>query len=469
MQQPTRDAGIDAPTTFAKVQAFPAGLGRTLPHSLEAEEMLLSCCLLDGADIVSRCLEARITPQSWYDPKHGVVYEKLLDLYGRQVPIDTSVVAEELKTERKLDQIGGYAFLMQISQRIPTTAQASYFIEKVREQALLRELIRSATGTVEDCYGFSGGIEEFLDSVEQRIFAVTQNRVADKSTMAGPHVQRAMEIIGHMMSKKGEYTGVPSGFKDLDQMTWGFQPANMIILAGRPSCGKTAMALNMAENIVLPKKGDPKAVAFFSMEMSGSELMLRMIASRSRVNMKLLREGMLSKHGEETLRMCDAADELKKAPLFIDDSSSLPVSHIRARARRMHAKRPLGAVFVDYIQLIQPSRSDVLREQQVSEASRGLKALAKELNVPVIVLAQLNRLMDKENRRPKLSDLRESGSQEQDADVVLLIARPRDADEGFQVAGDTMELIVGKQRNGPVGDLKLTFLRDICRFDNYHT
>jgi replicative DNA helicase len=445
-----------------------ATIGRSLPHSLEAEEHLLACCLIDGADVLSRCLEARIRPESFYDTKHGIIYDRLLELYNRQTPIDVSIVAEELKTARQLDAVGGYAYLAQVSSRIPTTAQATYFIEKVREQSLLREIIRSATGAVEDCYNFSGGIDEFVDQVEQKIFTVTQNRVSESAKQMREPTREAMNVITKMMMKKGELTGVSSGFKDLDALMWGFQRQEMIILAARPSMGKTSLALNIAEAAAMPKRGAPAATLFFSLEMSASQLALRMLCSRARVNMKLLRDGLLSKNGDEQNRLVEAADEFSKAPIFIDDSSALSIMQLRAKARRTHARTPLGFIVVDYLQLLSPTDARMPREQQVAEASRGLKSLAKELDVPVLVLSQLNRSSEKENRIPKLADLRESGSIEQDADVVLMLARPRDADEKFQVAADSAELIVAKQRNGPVGELRLTFLRDITRFENFH-
>ena len=448
----------NAPSPFA---------GRTAPHSLEAEEYLLACCLLDGADVISRCLEARIRPESFYLAAHGIVFERLLDLYNRQTPVDVAVLAEDLKTTKQLDAVGGFAFLTQISSRIPTTAQAGYFIEKVRELHLLRELIRSATGAVEECYAFTGGIDEFVDQVEQRIFNVTQNRVSESAKPMREPTREAMSVITKMMMKKGEMTGVTSGFKDLDALTWGFQRQEMIILAARPSMGKTSLALNMAEAAALPHRGEPVGVLIFSLEMSAAQLALRMLCSRARVNMKLLRDGLLSKNGDEQARLLTAADQFSKAPIFIDDSSALSIMQLRAKARRIHARNPLGFIVVDYLQLLAPTDSKMPREQQVAEASRGLKSLAKELNLPVVVLSQLNRSSEKENRTPKLADLRESGSIEQDADVVLMLARPKDADEKFQVAADSAELIVAKQRNGPVGELKLTFLRDITRFENY--
>lgn len=457
----------DTPNFSRRPEGSPTQVMRTMPHSLEAEEYLLSCCLLDGADVISRCLEARIRAESFYSAAHGIIYERMLDLYNRQVPIDASVVAEDLRTAKLLDEVGGYAFLTQVSSRIPTTAQAGYFIEKVRELSLLRDIIKAGTGAVESCYDFSGGIDEFVDQVEARLFTVTQNRVSESAKPMREPTREAMNIITKMMMKKGEMTGVPSGFKDLDALTWGFQRQEMIILAARPSMGKTSFALNLAEAAAMPKRGDPFAVLIFSLEMSASQLALRMLCSRARVNMKLLRDGLLSKHGTEQADLLRTADEFSKAPIFIDDSSALSIMQLRAKARRIHARTPLGFIVVDYLQLLSPTDAKVPREQQVAEASRGLKSLAKELNVPVLVLSQLNRSSEKENRTPKLADLRESGSIEQDADVVLMLARPKDADEKFQVAADSAELIVAKQRNGPVGELRLTFLRDITRFENF--
>jgi replicative DNA helicase len=441
--------------------------GRTVPHSIEAEEYLLACCLLDGNDTLSRCLEKKLAPACFYSPANRLVYEKLCELYNKGAPIDLAVLSEELKTSKQLDEIGGYAFLTQISGRIPTTAQAGYFIEKIRELYLLRELIKVATGAVENCYNYQGGLEEFIDKVEQDIFQVTQDRISDAAKQMKEPTHAAMEVITKMMMKKGELTGVSSGFKDLDQLTFGFQKQEMIVLAARPSMGKTSLALNMAEAAAMPKKGTPVTTLVFSLEMSSSQLALRMLCARARVNMKLLRDGLLSKNGEEQQNLLKAADEFSKSAIYIDDSSHLTIMELRAKARRLHSRHPLGFIVVDYLQLLSPTDPKVPREQQVAEMSRGLKALAKELDVPVLVLSQLNRAAEKENRSPKLSDLRESGSIEQDADVVLMLARPKDADEKFQVAADSAELIVAKQRNGPVGELKLTFLRDITRFENF--
>lgn len=358
---------------------------------------------------------------------------------------------------------------MQVSSSIPTTAHVAYFIKRVRELHILRELINVATGAVEKCYAFTSGIEEFVDGVEQDLFRVTQKRVTQKGGDIDSAVKEANTVIAKLLMKKGEITGVTSGFKDLDGLTFGFQRQEMIVVAARPSMGKTSFALNIAEAAALPKPGksDPVHTLIFSLEMSSSQLALRMLCSRARVNMKLLRDGLISRDGREVDSLGKAAEELKKAPIHIDDSSNLTIMELRARARRVHSRNALGLIIVDYLQLVSGTDPRAPREQQVAEVSRGLKGLAKELQVPVIVLSQLNRSSEKENRTPRLSDLRESGSIEQDADVVLMLSRPKDSDEKFQTATGAADLIVAKQRNGPVGELKLTFLQEITRFENF--
>jgi replicative DNA helicase len=445
--------------------AASAFAGRTPPHSVEAEEYLLSCCLLDGGDTIARCLEAKLAPAAFYLPANRVIFEKLCELYQRSPPVAIEMLIEELRTTKQLEAVGGVPYLMQVSSRIPTTAQAVYFIEKVRELHLLRELIKVTTSTVEQCFSYQGGLEEFIDKVEQDVFRVTQDRISDAAKPMKEPTHEAMTVIHKLMMKKGELTGVTSGFKDLDQLTFGFQRQEMIVLAARPSVGKTSLALNVAEAAALPKKGEPVPTLIFSLEMSSAQLALRMLCSRARVNIKLLRDGMLPKQGPEQQRLVDVADELSKSPLFIDDSSHLTIMELRAKARRLYTRYKLGLIVVDYLQLLSPSDPKIPREQQVAEVSRGLKAMAKELDLPVLVLSQLNRSSEKENRAPRLSDLRESGSIEQDADVVLMLAPPKDVDEKFQASA--YDLVVAKQRNGPVGQFQLTFLKDITRFENY--
>jgi replicative DNA helicase len=451
-------------------QTLPASApDRSPPHSPEAEEHVIACCLLDGSDTIARCLEARVTPDAFYFPANRLLFEVIVEIYQKSPPVTIEVLAEELKTRRQLEAVGGFAYLMQVTGKIPTTAHAGYFIEKVREKHLLRELIKTATGAIEQCYSFSGGLEEFVDKVEQEVFKVTQDRVSDSAQEIKESVKEANTVIAKLLMKKGELTGVTSGFKDLDTYTFGFQRQEMIVVAARPSMGKTSFALNIAEAAAMPKsgKGEPVPALIFSLEMSSSQLALRMLCSRARVNIKLLRDGLVSRDGHEVNALGQAAEEFKKAPILVDDSSNLTIMEMRAKARRIYARRKLGLIIVDYLQLVSGSDPRAPREQQVAEVSRGLKAMAKELDLPVIVLSQLNRSSEKENRTPRLSDLRESGSIEQDADVVLMLSRPKDADERFQTAAGAADLIIAKQRNGPVGDLKLTFLQEITRFENF--
>ncbi len=444
-----------------------AQTARTLPVGEEAEQHVIACCLLDGGDTISRCFEARVAPDSFYVAANRVIFEVLSELYQKGITITLEVLVEELRTRKLLDAVGGLPYLMEVTGKIPTTAHAGYFIEKIREYALLRSLIKVATGTVEQCYSFTGGLEEFVDKIEQDVFKITQDRVKDSAQEVKDAMKDANAVIAKLLMKKGELTGVSSGFKDLDQMTFGFQKQEMIIIAARPSMGKTSFALNIAEAAAMPKKGEPVAVLIFSLEMSAAQLALRMLCARARVNLKLLRDGLVSRDGAEVNALGRTADEFKKAPILIDDSSSITVMEMRAKARRIYARKKLGMIVVDYLQLVNGTDPRAPREQQVAEVSRNLKAMAKELDLPVIVLSQLNRASEKENRTPRLSDLRESGSIEQDADVVLMLSRPKDADEKFQTAANAADLIVAKQRNGPVGDLKLTFIQEITRFENF--
>ncbi len=446
----------------------PAGLfGRELPHSLEAEEYLLSCCFIDGAETMGLCQVEKLTPEAFFGPANQKIFAQLADMDRRGLPLDLDVLAEEMKASGRLEEIGGYPYLMQVSAKIPTTAQAGYFIERVNNLYLLRRMIQTAGGIVERAFQPGENVDQFFDEAEADFFRVTQGRVSDSAKPMREPIKEAFVVIDKMLHHRGELTGVTSGLKDLDTLTFGFQKSEMIVLAARPSMGKTSLALNFAEAAAMPRKGEAAATLVFSLEMSAAQLALRMLCSRARVNMKLMREGFIKQNGEEMQSLLHAADEFSKAPIFIDDSSALSIMQLRAKARRIHSRGKLGLIIVDYLQLLSPTDAKLPREQQVAEASRGLKALAKELNVPVIVLSQLNRSSEKENRTPRLADLRESGSIEQDADVVLMLSRPKDADEKFQVAADSVELVVAKQRNGPVGELKLTFLRDITRFENF--
>lgn len=447
------------------LQQAGAVLSRTFPHSKDAEEGLLACCILDP-DVIDRCQAARLTPEAFYFATHQIVFEALCAVFQRNSAVDDILLAEELKDRGRLDEIGGLPFLNQLTNRVETTAHANHFMDIVREKFLLRRLIRTSSGTIEKCYQYQGGLDQFLEEVEQEIFNISEQRSSDTAVHMKESVKEAYQLVQNLLERKGELNGISSGYIDLDKMTYGFHPAEMIILAARPSMGKTSLALNFAEHAIFPRGGRPASPCLvFSLEMSAAQLAMRMLCGRARVSMIRLRDGISST--EERQRLLATADELSKAPLWIDDSGSLNIMEVRAKARRLHSKHGLGMIVVDYLQLLSGTDSSVQREQQISEISRGLKSMAKELALPVIVLSQLNRESEKEKRAPRLSDLRESGSIEQDADVVFMLARPKDAGEEFQVAADRADLIIAKQRNGPVGTVPLTFIREITRFENF--
>jgi len=449
------------------VVATPVVAGREMPHSADAEAGLLACCVIDGDDVIARCLEQKLMPEAFYSPAHRALFEALLALNERRSAIDLIILCEELRNRGQLDAMGGPVFLSELTNRIATTAHVGHFIEIVREKHLLRRLIRTATKTVEQCFEYGqDDLEVFIQDIEQEIFKISEDRYTDSAKPLSESVTGAVKIIQKLLERGGELSGLSTGFKDLDTMTFGLHPQEMIVLAARPSMGKTSLAMNMAEAVALPRRGrDPVAVLVFSLEMSAEQLAMRLLTCRARVSSERLRGGFANR--EEQERLAQAAVELKTAPLWIDDSGQLTIHELRAKARRVHARHPLGLVVIDYLQLISGTDAKVQREQQIAEISRGLKAMAKELCLPVIVLSQLNRESEKEKRQPRLSDLRESGSIEQDADLVLLLARPKDAKDDFSVASDHADLIVAKQRNGPVGEVRLTFLREITRFENF--
>lgn len=456
--------------SFSKPRpASPAIAGRTLPHSPDAEKGLLAACLLDPAEIISRCMAQKLPPEAFYNPANQIAFQICCDLFENKSMLDAQILAEELRSRGRLEEVGGPLYIAELTSHIETTAHANYFLDKVREHYTRRRLIATATRSLEKCFEASdSGIEALIDEVEKEIYAISDQQVADTSQPIRQSVGEAVNMIKKMLEGRGQLSGISTGYADLDKMTNGFHPTEMIVLAARPSMGKTSFAMNIAEAVAMPRKaGAPKAgVLIFSLEMGAEQLAMRLLTGRARVSSQRLREGFVNK--EEQQRLAAAAMELKQAPLWIDDASQITINQLRAKARRVFARNPgMGLIVVDYLQLLSGTDPRVQREQQIAEISRGIKGLAKELKVPVIVLSQLNRDSEKEKRQPKLSDLRESGSIEQDADVVLLLARPKDAGDDFSVAADKADLIIAKQRNGPVGEIKLTFLRDITRFEDY--
>jgi replicative DNA helicase len=455
--------------------SMPNLVGRILPHNTEAEEVLLASCLLEGEEILTQCVELKIEPDAFYRPAHKLIFKSLQNLHQKGNVIHEIALSEALKKEGELENIGGMVAINNLSDRIETTAHFKYFAEIVKEKATLRKLIRTATTIVENAYTGSEDIETFLNTAEQEFFKISQDRVTESATHIKEPIERAAELVQKLIRREHTGMGVSSGFKDLDDMTFGFHPGQMIVLAARPSVGKTSLAMNFAEAAALPSpgKGDPFNTLVFSLEMTEDDIAMRLLCCRARVNMKRLRDGFAS--NEEQTSLAESAQEIKNSPLWLDDTSGIKITELRAKARRVHSKAQLGLIVIDYLQLISGSDPRAPREQQISDISRNIKGMAKELDVPVVVLSQLNRESEKEKRDPRLSDLRESGAIEQDADVVFILHRSKknseDEDSGsIEGVGsgdiENLKLIIAKQRNGPVGDIDLVFNRSYTRFEN---
>lgn len=449
--------------------------GRVPPHDLGAEAALLGACIMDGGrDTMTLCVDARLDPEGFYKPGHQLVFSAMRELYSDGKPFDEIILAEHLRRQGHLETVGGLVALNQLTENIDGTMYASYYLEIVKEKWLVRRLIRTSAKTIERCFEAQESVDQFLEEVEQDVFGISQQRVTEAAKHIKEPIDEVSRQIQMLIQRKGSTYGVRSGFKDIDAMTFGFHGSQMIILAARPSVGKTSLAMNFAENCVLPQANEgaePGACLVFSLEMGADQLAMRLLCCRARVNAKRIRDGFLNE--DEQRKLATSAKELKGAPLYIDDSGGLTIMEMRAKARRLAARVPLKMIVMDYLQLASGSDPRMPREQQIAEISRGLKSMAKELSVPVIVLSQLNRESEKEKRDPRLSDLRESGSIEQDADVVFMLSRPRGDAEGEN--GDTglpgdvekINLIIAKQRNGPVGEVPLTFVRQYTRYENF--
>ncbi|MGF1530970.1 MAG: replicative DNA helicase [Puniceicoccaceae bacterium] len=446
-------------------------IDRTLPHNSDAEQGVLACCVRDSAEILSECLELKITSGSFYNPAHALMFEAMLAIHQRNQPVDEIILLDEIEKMGRAAEIGGLPFINQISERIETTAHARYWIDIVKEQDLLRRLIRVSSQTIEACYERKSDINVFLGEVEQEIYRISQDQVSDSAKLIREPLNTVLKQINDYLERRISSYGIKTGFLDFDQMTFGLHPTEMIVLAARPSVGKTSLAMNIAENVSIPKGPQDQAVEVlvFSLEMGMDQLAMRLLCGRAGVSLNSLRDGMVSK--DEKRELARAGKDLQGASIHIDDSASLNILEMRAKARRLKTRCPnLGLVIIDYLQLVSGTDNRVQREQQIAEISRGIKAMAKELNLPVIVLSQLNREMEKGNREPRMSDLRESGSIEQDADVVMLLHRPKsdDQEENFRDSEvERIKLILAKQRNGPTGVIDLIFRRKFTRFENY--
>ncbi len=436
------------------------------PHSVEAEQSVLGGLLLENEALDK--IADLIKPGDFYRHDHRVIYEHISRLIEQSKPADIVTVAESLENSAQLAGVGGIAYLGALAQNTPSAANIRRYAEIVRERSVMRLLVEVGSDIAESAFSPQGkSAAELLDSAEAKIFEIAEG--GQRSSQGFIDIKTLLPQVADRIDQlfqrdsTSDVTGIPTGFADLDSMTSGFQPGDLIIVAGRPSMGKTAFSLNIAENVALDT-GLP--VAVFSMEMGATQLAMRMIGSVGRLDQHRMRTGRLE--DEDWVRLTTALGKLNDAPMFIDESAGLNALEVRARARRLHRQcGKLGLIVIDYLQLMAATRQGENRATEVSEISRALKALAKELDVPVVALSQLNRgLEQRPNKRPVMSDLRESGAIEQDADVILFIYRdqvynPDSPDKG------TAEIIIGKQRNGPIGTVRLTFLGEHTRFENF--
>jgi replicative DNA helicase len=448
----------------------PIKLDRLPPHSIECEQGVLGCALLDPNQCIGECIEKLKDDgkEAFYDLRHQTIYETLAEMFNSRQAIDVITVQQQLKDRQLLDQVGGIAYLSQLQDAVPSAANLSYYLEHVREKFLLRKMIQTCTGVVGRVYDYEGEVDALLDEVERDVLRISESRAQGSVLTTKDLVNKAIGTIENFFSRKGTLTGLATGFTDLDRITDGLHGSEMIVVAARPSMGKTSLAMNIVEHAVLE---DKLPVTVFSLEMSAEALVLRMMCSIARVNLRSIREGFMSE--SDFPKLTSAAGRLANAPLFIDDSAALSILQLRARARRLHQMHGIKLFVVDYLQLLHSTarRSQENRQQEISDISSGIKALAKELKVPVLVLSQLNRELERDkSRKPRLSDLRESGAIEQDADLVGLLYKPNagEDDDGNteEADGVPINLLIAKQRNGPTGDVNLTFLKSYTRFES---
>lgn len=466
---------VSGSRTSAKAQPSPESLvGRELPHSLDAEQGLLASIILDGrGTILNECVAAKLKEDYFYYPSHRKIFSAILALFNEGKEIDDILLLNKLESLNQLEEVGGIEKINEIAGRIETYAHYKHWLEIVREKYFLRTLILTCADTIERANSNADSLDSFLEDVETKMLAISQDRVTDSARRVGESVEAAISMVNKLIINRGEIFGIATGFTELDNITMGLHGKEMIVVAGRPGTGKTSIALNIAESAIFNKK-KPVPTLIFSLEMGAEQLIMRMLCARANVNQQKLRSGNIA--NSQTQDIQRAGVELRDAPLWIDDSSDMNILEMRAKARRLKQQHGIGLIVVDYLQLLKGLDSRAPREQQVAEMSRGMKAMAKELDVPVIVLAQLNRETEKENRDPRASDLRESGSIEQDADVILLLnwlkkgeTEAEVSKEGVQLTGDTrlVKLIIAKQRSGPTGAVTLLFNRNLTKYSNY--
>lgn len=430
------------------------------PQNLDAEVAVLGAMLLER-DAISKAIE-RLGENAFYSEANRRIYQAIVLLYDRNEAVDIVTLIEELKRREILDEVGGPSYITELANSIPTAANIDHYTKIVWEKFLLRELIKTATNIAGEGYEASSDVEDLLDRAEKMIFDITSNTKREMRTHAMKDiVKTSIETIDRLYQRKDNVTGVPTGFHDLDIKTAGLQRSDFIVIAGRPSMGKSAFATSILEHVGTVEK---MPCAFFSLEMSKEQMAQRMLCAIAKLNANKVRTGFLAQ--SDWGKLMDAANKLSESPIYIDDTASISSLELRAKARRLKAKHDIQLIVIDYLQLMRASTRAENRQQEITEISRSMKALARELNVPVIAISQLSRAVEsREGHRPQLSDLRESGAIEQDADVVMLLMReeyyePTEENRGIA------ELILAKQRNGPVGDIKLAFLSEYTKFAN---
>jgi replicative DNA helicase len=441
-----------------------AAAERTLPHNLEAERSVLGAILVhnDAFNLAAQV----ITPDDFYRDAHRRIFEKMIALNERSDAIDFVTLKEELSRSGEVDEVGGPAYIASLADGVPRATNVEYYARIVKEKAMLRSLIYAANKIVSNAYEADQDPDVILDEAESAIFAVADDRLKAGFVPMRDLVKESFPKIEQLFEQKRLVTGVPTGFVDLDEMTRGLQGGDLIIIAARPSMGKTSLVLNMALHAAIEAS---KCVGVFSLEMSKEQLFMRMLTAEARIDAHRFRSGFLSE--KDYGRISHALGTLAEARVFIDDTASIGVLEMRAKARRLQSEHGLHLLIIDYIQLMQGRGRFESRQQEIASISRSLKGLAKELKIPIVALSQLSRASEtRADHRPQLSDLRESGALEQDADVVMFIYREeqyRDADgQPNQEAEGIAEIIIGKQRNGPVGTAKLAFIKEHTRFEN---
>jgi replicative DNA helicase len=429
------------------------------PQNIEAEMAVLGAMLIEE-DAIPLVIEM-VDPSCFYKESNKKIFEAILSLYDNHKVVDLITLTEELKRKNVLDDVGGASYLTSLVDGVPTAANVQHYARIVKEKSILRSLINNATQIVKEGYESEDNVDELLDRAERLIFEISDHRAEASYAHLKDIIKDSIEAIDKLYQRKAHVTGIPTGFIDLDIKTAGLQSSDLIVVAGRPSMGKSAFAISVAEHVGVMER---IPVGFFSLEMAKEQLVQRMLCSHARVDAHKVRSGYLSP--SDWPRLTAAAGKLSEAPIYIDDTPAISALELRAKARRLKSHHDIKLLIVDYLQLMRGSAKSENRQQEISEISRSIKALARELNVPIIAISQLSRAVEtRQDHRPQLSDLRESGAIEQDADLVLLLLReeyytPTEENKGIA------EAIIAKQRNGPVGSIKLAFIKEYMRFEN---